>query len=728
MPQFIAAAAVWLIEAGIPASVVVFSANVFVYAATSYLIGRVNQALAPKQRGQSGARASEGMEISYYDSGAGLRLIYGRVRVGGMETFPPFTSGENFEYLHKALTIAGHEVDSYYGAQFNTDTINVSSLQPMAFTTSDGQVKTSPYADKAWIRLSRGTSTDSADAFLCSVDSAKYGHARGRGIAKARVSFLYDSELWRTGVPECTFVVQGKRCYDPRLDVTPGANPTNSSYMVWTRNGVLHTIDYLMGDYGGSYSSSDINWTLAVTAANVADAAVDIPGSTTQARYTFNGLLDASASFVENLKSLVNSYLGRLVFTGGKWNIYAGGWQSPSTAIDYTDFTSPVSITFENGRQRRFNRMVCWYVDPDRNWQRVQCYPRSNSTYATADFETIDAEVEQLATTNEYEAQRKAEFLLRASRNQVMVAGRLPPRLQDIALWDTVTLTWGSIGWASKTFRVTAVDMNVDASLDVVLLEEQSSDWTDLASGDYGTPSTMALPAINPTIPSEPRNLAAYGLAGSILFDWDDSIIRPVGTRYRVFMGTSNYPIGTQIWDGDVTKAVINCDSVFPRYFFVQAYAGDQDGPFAPSTYGIGATPQYIIGVNSPTISSSVPASPPTITGVSNFNNVYSIGGQLAYPDNGNGDNPAMQVAGTGPFSYQWSVFSLQGHTRAGSLYSLPTSAINVVGANSNYPLTYVSTQLVGSYNYILGGIKAMVSNAGGTAVNTSATLYLWRK
>jgi len=732
MPQFIAAAAVWLIEAGIPAAVVTFAANVFVYASTTYILGRVNQALAPKQRGQSGnAAVAEGMEISYYDSGAGLRIIYGRVRVGGMETIPPFTSGDNYEYLHKVLTIAGHEVDSFYGAQFNTNTIDVRSLQPMAFTTSDGQVNFGTYQNNAWIRLSRGTSTDSADAILCSVDSATYGLARGRGIAKARVSFKYTDTLWRTGVPECTFVVQGKRCYDPRLDSSPGADPTNPSYAAWTSNGVLHTVDYLMSEYGGGYSSSDIDWTLVVIAANTADEAVNIPGSTTQPRYTFNGLIDASASFTDNLKTLVNSYLGRLTFTGGKWRVYAGSWQTPSTSIDYTDFISPVGITFENGRQRRFSRMSVWYVDPSRNWQRVQCYPRYNSTYATADFETIDAEIEQLATTSEYEAQRKGEFLLRASRNQVTVTGRLPPRMQNIALWDTVTHTWGAIGWASKTFRVTAIDMNVDASLDVVLLEEQSGDWTDLAAGDYNSASTAAIPSINPTSPSEPQNVAAYGLGGAILIDWDDPIIRPIGTRYRVFLGNSNYPIGAQVWDGDVTKAIMYRDTTSPAYFWVQAYAGDQESLIAPSTYGIGAAASVLIGVNSPVVPSSIPPSPPTITGVSNFQMPYAVGGTLGYADYAIGDDPSVQASGIGTFSYQWSVFSLTARPRGflNSVYVLPNSALTISGVNSNRPVMYVSTQMgISSYSYINGGVKVLVSNAGGTAVNTTMTLSFWRK
>lgn len=471
-----------------------FAAKVFVYAAANYLLNRASESLAPKLRG---AGLGQGMEINYYDSGAPIRIVYGQVRTGGMETIPPLTSGNDSTFLHKVLTLAGHEVDSYNFMHLDTTTVTNAQIGAMSFTGSDGLVSSGYYGDHVWVRRYRGTSTDSADRMLMAVDSAAFNNARARGIAKAAVTFKFNQDVFRS-IPTITFTYQGKRCYDPRLDSSPGANPTNASYIAWTQNPALCLCDYLMAVYGGEYSASDIDWDSVVTAANYCDVTVSTPAGS-QKRYTCNGVLLATDSFESNVRMLVDSMLGRIIFRDGKWRIFAGSWQTATFTINKSDWLEGgLSIRFEQGRRRRFNRMRCWYVDKDRDWQRVECNPRYNTTYRTADgAEDIDAETEQLMCTGEHEAQRKAEFLLRQSRNQITVTGRLPPRFQNIALWDTGIIVFDHLGWSSKTFRCVGIDLNPDGSLDCVFSEEQSSDWTDISSGDYNGPSTAQLPATN---------------------------------------------------------------------------------------------------------------------------------------------------------------------------------------------------------------------------------------
>lgn len=482
-------------------AVALFAAKVFVYAASNYLLNRAAASLAPKARGSG---LGQGMEINYYDSGAPIRIVYGQVRTGGMETIPPLTSGNDSAFLHKILTIAGHEVDSYNYVHLDTTTITNAQIGAISFTGSDGLVSSGYYGGHVWLRRYRGTSTDSADRMLMGVDSAAFNNARARGIAKTAVTFKFNPDVFRS-IPTITFTYQGKRCYDPRLDSSPGANPTNASYIAWTRNPALCLCDYLMAVFGGEYSASDIDWDSVVTAANYCDTTVSTPAGS-QARYTCNGVLMATDSFESNVRMLVDSMLGRIIFRDGKWRVFAGSWQTATFTINKTDWLEGgLSIRFEQGRQRRFNRMRCWYVDKDRDWQRMECNPRFNPTYKTADgAEDIDAETEQLMCTNEFEAQRKAEFLLRQSRNQITVTGRLPPRFQNIALWDTGTLVFDHLGWSSKTFRAVGIDLNPDGSMDCVFSEEQSSDWTDMVSGDYNGPSTAPLPAVNDPVYAVP--------------------------------------------------------------------------------------------------------------------------------------------------------------------------------------------------------------------------------
>lgn len=591
MPQLaVTALSSFLVGLGASAAVATFVATVFVYAATSYLLNRIAQ-----NAGKPPGGLGSGTEVNYYDSGAGGRIAYGLVRTGGMETIPALTGGDNNEILVKALSLTIHEVDSYQSFTFDDKVINYSALTAVTATSADGNVNSGSFRDHAWIRAYRGTSTDSADYRLRNGGFGAFfdTNFRGRGIAKVLVDFKFNRDIYQA-VPIVTATYQGKRCYDPRLDVTPGASPTNASYIAWTRNPALTLADYLMATYGGEYESGDIDWATVVTAANYCDGLVNIPGATTQARYTCNGVLMATDQFEDNVKTLVNAMLGRVIFHDGKWRVHAGSWQTPTFTVQKTDWIKGgLSIKFEQGRKVRFNRMRAWYVDPNRDWQRVQSTARYNSTYQAADFDTIDAETDQILCTNEYEAQRKSEFLLRASRNQIVVVGRLPPRFQDIAMWDTGTIVFDHLGWSSKTFRAVGIDMNPDGSMDCVFQEEQSTDWTDMDAADYNTESTATLPDVNQTMPSEPASLSVTNVNGTLGFQMGRPIVYPLNTRFQIIRSTNsgNASVGTVVYDG--TDLRVNL--VMPasnHWYWGRSYVNPSSfSPFQPNTFGVFGSP-----------------------------------------------------------------------------------------------------------------------------------------
>lgn len=581
----IVALAKFFIAVGVKATIAKFAATVFVYAASAYLLSRASKSLTPKSRALG---SLSGAEISYFDTGAPMRIAYGRVRTGGMETIPPIVSGENNKFLHKVLTLTGHEVDSYNFAHFDATTITNAQVGAMAFSSSDGMVTAGVYSGHAFIRRYQGTSTDSADRILCDVLSSAFGFSRGFGVSKAAVSFAFNDDIYKS-TPNPTFTYQGKRCYDPRLDASPGAAPTNPSFAAWTQNPALTLADYLMADYGGNYDANDIDWSTVVTAANYCEGTVTVPPVGTQPRYTINGVLLASDEFQDNVKVLVDAMLGRIVFSNGRWRMYAGSWKTPDFSIEKADWVSGLSIKFEQGKKKRFNRMRVWFIDQTRDWQRVECFPRSNASYLTADKGVrVDAETEQLLCTDQHEAQRKGEFLLRQSRNQITVAGRLPPRFQNIALWDTGTIVFDDLGWSSKTFRAVSLDINEDGSIDGVFAEEQSDDWDDTIT--YDSDSTAGLPVTNSTSPSEPRNFAATPqINGTIVFAWDKPIVNPIGATVQIIRATNSADasVGTVVWEGNASPVPLVMPTS-PHWYWSRTHWKDRFSAYMPNTFGLG--------------------------------------------------------------------------------------------------------------------------------------------
>lgn len=745
MPQaVIGTIAQVLVSYGVKAAIAKFAATIFVYAATAYLLNRAQKSMLPKDK----TDAVAGADINYYDSGAPIRIAYGMVRTGGMETIPPLVGGTNNKMLHKVLTLAGHEIDSFLETFFDSTIIVNSYVRAMSYTGSDGAVLSGPFSGNAYIRRYRGTSTDSADRILSDFDTI-FATFRGRGFAKMMLTFAYDEEVYKQ-LPDVQALYRAKKCYDPRLDVSPGASPTNAAYARWGVGGggcpALALADYLMSDYGGSYESGDIDWPLVVTAANACDALVERPTSYTLGgsfattnvtqsgmtftktggvngawdasfhsvngydlyaltvtframqtnrgfmvslnrlpassvsytdmdnaiycrsdglieiyenntslgtfgsyttstlfeirfqtqpsrilymidnfvvrevfstvgvtkhidasiadtggsvqigvgrRYSTNGVLQATTPFPDNVKTLVNSMLGKIMYADGKWRMFAGAWKTPTFTIQKNDWISNVAVKFEQGKAKRYNRMHGWFIDPKREWQRVECYPRSNPTYQTADKgEVIDAEFEDLLCTDEREMQYKTEMLLRQSRNQIIITGRLPPAFQDVALWDTGTVVMPEFGWTSKTFRAIALDVNVDGTLDGVFQEEQDSDWDDMDAGDYNNPSDTDLPPVNEITPSEPVGFSAVRqLNGTILFDWDTPVVFPAGSRYEIIRSTSTLAtVSTTIWDGTARPVPLVCPTS-PHWYFgrTRTPQGDLSG-YSPNTFGLGVS------------------------------------------------------------------------------------------------------------------------------------------
>jgi hypothetical protein len=505
-------------------------------------------------------------------------------------------------------------VDSFSDVYADDVQIGNASITAVSGNSNDGKVTSTRFANAMWVRRYAGTASQTVDWILNNrYPSVFTSNFRGRGVAYVASSFDWGDGKMFQGPPIMTFVVKGKKCYDPRLDSSPGADPTNASYIAWTDNPALCWADYLMADFGGAVSASQIDWASVVTAADICDETVPIPSGSSQKRYTFNGriILPVEPDWRENAKLFVDAMLGRMVRRDGKWFVYAGAWEDASYTIEKTDWLSIERIRTVAPRDGgRWNTVRCWYVDASRNWQRVECFPRRNSTYRSADgAEEITLEMEQPACDNEYEAQRKAEFMLRQSRNQIAVTGRLPPRFRKMATGEVVAVNFEELGWVSKLMRIRSMDMLPDGSVNVGLVEEQEADWADLEEAEYNAESIAAVPATNPTTPSAPSSLTIDSLtiAGTLMFDIGDPVVRPIGTRFQIIRSavSTNAAVGTVVFDGASQHGTIFAPSS-TSYYFSRAYANSYAGPYFPNTTGIAVGPARVLLNNASANSSSL--------------------------------------------------------------------------------------------------------------------------
>jgi hypothetical protein len=539
-------------------------------------------------------------DVQYSGTLEPRRLGYGQLKMAGMHVIPAWTSGDNNKFLHSVQALVAHEIEGITDWYFNQETIAAADIGAVSGALTDGAVGGSgPYAEKAWLRGYLGTDSQTVDFILDSAFTQWTSNHRGRGVAYIAAQLEMDEKVYKNGAPTISCLAKLKKCYDPRLDASPGAAPTNPSFIAWTQNPALCLADYWIDvDVGCKIPAERIDWALVVAAADICDEDVLIPPAsptTEQKRYTCNVSLFVAADEEqrrENIKVLVGAMAGYCCYRGGLYRMYAGAAQTPSFALTADDLVGRISVQTHIPADRRYNFVHGQFVDPARNYQFVPFEPRSNSTYETDDGDRFALEVEFPACAVQYEAQRNAIAILKRSRRWKTISGTWGWQVFDVRPgdWGTITIPeWGLNGLSVRceTWERTSI-FAVEASF----VEEIASDWDDPAVGDYGVPSVTNGPTSGDFVPSPPQNFTATPIQDGILFQWDPPDDAPPGTRYRISEYTSATPFSSATPVASnltgTSRTIIKADTT-TRYYWIEAQAhfSNDYSDEAPSGDGI---------------------------------------------------------------------------------------------------------------------------------------------
>lgn len=580
MPQVIQGIVLFIGDLGAKYAAASAFTKAVISIATTVAINKVSQMLGPK----APKVRDFPQDVEYSDTMASRRIIYGENKVSGMNVIPPLVTGTDGAYLHQVLALAGHEVNAIGNVYFDQDLLSLDG---------SGNVSSGRFSGKATVRKYLGTSAQTADSILTAAVAEWTSDHRGRGIAYLAIRYEYDTTAYRSGKPDVTCIVQGKKCYDPRLDTSPGANPTNSTYAAYTTNPALCLADYLVATYGLSESVSRVDWSLVVSAANICDENVTIPGSTTQKRFTCNIVLDAVASFEQNIEALALAMMGTCYYSSGKWRMYAGAWSSSAFSITQDNVIGEISIRTAASRKSDgyYNAVRGRFIDKDRDYQPLEFEPILNSTYETQDGnERIYTEVDFPACNNQYEAQRNAIILSKQSRRQKVVTVVCDFSCYKIRPWETGTATIPEVNWSSQPVRCIGWRFRPDPAIELTLQEVASTDYSDPAPGDYVTPASVSI--TNPTAykPGTPQSFTAVQEIESILLQWVAPTNTVPGVLYQVFEYSSSTPFSsaTKIYEGADTQLRVPRTDTNTRYFWVRSYYAPSNGFSTETPSGAG--------------------------------------------------------------------------------------------------------------------------------------------
>lgn len=500
MPQVGAAVGLALFEAGVVSSIgaAIAVGSVVNSLALNLVLGAVSKALTskPKQKEASAiAVTSRDRTLAVRQPITVHRVIYGQVRVSGPFTF--IHSTDSGQYINFVLTLAGHAVEEIGSIYFNDELIPL-----------DGSGNaTGRFA--GYVTVKKGLGTTAGDADLLSslrtncpdVWTANHKQA---GRAKLYVRLKFNQDLFPNGIPNVTAIVKGKQLYDPRTGLTG-----------YSTNAALCVRDYLANTtYGLGEPATAIYDTSFIAAANICDENVALAAGGTEKRYTCNGTVDTDRKPKDVLESLLTAMAGKLAYQGGKWNLYAGAYRTPTVSLNEDDLDGPIKLTTRLSRREIFNGVKGVYVSPADFYQPTDFPPVTNATYLSEDQgERIWKDIDLQFTTSAATAQRLAKIELEKARQQMTTVWPCNLKAFRIQAGDVVYLNNARFGWVNKPFEVDdwqfSIRGNNDApqlGIDLYMRETASAvyDWNS------GNETTVDV-APNTTLPN-PFTVIAPGI------------------------------------------------------------------------------------------------------------------------------------------------------------------------------------------------------------------------
>lgn len=553
------------------------------------VLSGASRILSPKPR----TPGSAGVQTEYAGTVEPRRIIYGKVRVSGLNVIPPITTGQDNQDLHQVLALAGHEctaIDAYYG--------NLTAVTPgsVTGTVNDGLVSSGPWASVLWLRGYLGTASQTADFILRTDAPASWTtEHRGRGICYVAAKFKFSSEKYQNGKPDLSFDVRGKKCYDPRLDPSPGTNTTNPSYIAYSTNPALIAADFLMDQtLGRRVPASRIDWDLVVAAANICDENISggsAPPSGTQKRYTCNVVLSTGDDPDENLAVIASAMLGTIYRSGPKWRMYAGAWSTSAFTLTQDHVVGQVKVASEIARREKWNAIRGNFLDAAQQHAQVEFPPQKSTAFIATDGKELWKEIQLPACTDVYEAERAALILLRQSRNRRTVQAEFSLAAFKVRVNETGTVTIDEIGWTNQTVRCTAWRFNPAGTVLLTLREEYSTDWANPLTADYTEPGDVATPSVGFTRPGTPATFTATPVAGGIDFAWSQGDPVLAGQTYRIYENTAGQPFGTatKVWEGAATRTTLTKSDLTSRDYWITAAFGANESAARPTGTGLSA-------------------------------------------------------------------------------------------------------------------------------------------
>jgi len=347
-------------------------------------LGLASSALTPKPKSPS--FNDPGRPLAFQPNpDAPRQVIYGETAIAGQIIAQRTSSNNKYAHFIAALGDGG-PYESVEAIRLNNETV---TLDGSGYVTAPTKWASS----KCRIETKLGTESQTAFSSAVSEISDWTSDHAGKGVALAHLRYEYDPEVWTSGIPSPLFIMRGRKVYDPRLDSSPGNDPTNASYIAWSQNPALWALDYIRGVetngtriLGLGVPSALIDWQSFADAADVCDETVAVKAGGTIARYTGGGgIVSAADDPIAVLEAMMSAMAGVLTTRSGLISVYAGEAQTATVTLTDDDLAGPIRVTGARSIRETANAVSVQYREPSAGYNFAGAPAYRNSTWETED-------------------------------------------------------------------------------------------------------------------------------------------------------------------------------------------------------------------------------------------------------------------------------------------------------------------------------------------------------
>lgn len=343
-----------------------------------------------------------------------------------------------------------------------------------------------------------GSTTQVADTDLIAAAPSKWtADHRLRGIAYLYMVLVRDETVFPTGLGNIKAKVKGRKLYDPRDGGTR-----------WSMNPALVIRDYLTASYGLGCAADEIDDATFIAAANICDEPVASAGSSgyedaiargqLEVRYSANGVIDLSRARRDNLEDLLQTCMGRLTYSEGKWRLHVAAYVTPTITLDETDLAGYATVQPRVQRRDLFNAVQGVYVSLENAGAVSDFPPYRSATYAAADGGELMRDVDLPLTASGSEAQRLARLMVELGRrSMVFQAAFNLRRALRLQRGDAVLLNFPRFGIVGKGFQVEEWSWEIPGLVNLTLREDDvgAYAWNHLNAAEIPAPAASTLPS-----------------------------------------------------------------------------------------------------------------------------------------------------------------------------------------------------------------------------------------